>query len=170
MEFNQGLCHLRQTLWLNVCLLKHARVFYQQMRYQTKPQKNCYFFFHSREQRQEQITRTFHHLCFPNQTWQRCTPVIPLLLFIHKLNQGTLSLILKGEASEQWTSSSLPVRTRLFWKWKKNFSLSWNSWFLTSKYKEVNRIDTSPFRIKVSVPCLNHRGPERLNRFGIRLL
>ena len=36
---------------------------------------------------------------------------------------------------------------------KKIISVSWNSWFLTSKYKEVSRCDTLPFRIMLSVPC-----------------
>ena len=64
--------------------------------------------------------------------------------------QGTLTLILKGEVSVGLTSSSLLVRIRLFWKGKKNPSFSWCRRFLPSKYKEVSRIDTSPFRIKVS--------------------
>ena len=38
---------------------------------------------------------------------------------------------------------------------EKTPSLSWNSWFLTSKDEEVSRTDTSPFRIKMSFPCTN---------------
>ena len=67
-------------------------------------------------------------------------------------DQGTLTLILKGEVSVRLTSLSLLVRTRLFWNWKKCF-MQRCSWFLTSEEKEVSRADTSPFRIKVSVPC-----------------
>ena len=64
---------------------------------------------------------------------------LSILVLIHgswmTKEQGMLTLILKGEVSVMLTSSSLPVRTRLFWKWKKKFSSSWNSCFLTSKYK-----------------------------------
>ena len=76
-----------------------------------------------------------------------------LTVSIRLPRQGKLTLIMKGEVSVTLTSSSLLVRTRLFWKWKKIPSLSWSSWLLTSQDKEVSCTDTSPFRTKVSVPC-----------------
>ena len=57
------------------------------------------------------------------------------------LCQGILTIILKGEVSVRQTSLSLLVRIRL----KKNASFSWFSWFLTSRYEEVSRTNTSPF-------------------------
>ena len=47
------------------------------------------------------------------------------------------------------------INSEYGWPYRlKNFTSSWNSCFLPSKYKEVDRTDTSPFRIKVSIPCI----------------
>ena len=67
---------------------------------------------------------------------------------------GSAHLNSEGEVSVLLTSLFLLVRARLFWNWKKNSSLSWCSWFLTSKEEEVSRTYTSPFRIKMSIPWL----------------
>ena len=42
---------------------------------------------------------------------------------LQAMQQGTLTLILKGKVSVRLTSSSLLVWTRLFWKWKQNSKL-----------------------------------------------
>ena len=80
-------------------------------------------------------------------------------VLVHMNDQGTLALILKGEVSAWLTAFSLLVRTRLFWNWRKNSFMERCSWFLTSKDKEVSRTDTSPLRIKVSVPWYGNRNP-----------
>ena len=98
------------------------------------------------------------------ETAKKCPLLLPSWSEVPAhLGQGMLTLILKGEVSVQLTSSSLLVRIRLFWKWKKFPSLSWCSWFLTSKEEEVSRTDTSPFRINVTIPCL---GQSYLNAKG----
>ena len=49
-------------------------------------------------------------------------------------------------------------------------SLSWNSWFQTSKDKEVSHNDTSPFGIKVSVPWFCHCCHHLFSTFSARFL
>ena len=59
---------------------------------------------------------------------------------------------MKGEVSVQLTSLSLLVRNQLFQDKLRFFFHFQNKLVLAGKDKAVNRTDTSPFRIKVSVP------------------
>ena len=61
-------------------------------------------------------------------------------------NQGMLTFILKGEVSVRLTCLPLRLGQGCFENENKILSLSWNSWFLISKYKDVNRTDTSPLQ------------------------
>ena len=70
----------------------------------------------------------------------------------HALRQGTLTLILKGES---YLLVIVLVWNLLFQDNLGIFFHFQNNLVLTSKDMEVNRTDTCPFRIKVSVPCLN---------------
>ena len=65
----------------------------------------------------------------------------------------TIRLLRAGNAhlnSVELTFLFLPLRTRLFWKWKHS-QLVLKQLIPNHNYKEVNHTDTSPFRIKVSV-------------------
>ena len=73
---------------------------------------------------------------------------------LNELNHGTLTFILKGEVPVQLTSLSLLVKNQLHLCMKHFFRFQ-NNPVLISKDKEVSRTNTSPFRIKVSLPWLN---------------
>ena len=81
--------------------------------------------------------------------------MLRLLLGI-RIRQGTLILILEGEVSVRLTSLSLLVRNELFQDKQGIFFHFQNNLVLTVKDKEVNRADTSPFTIKVSVPWIGY--------------
>ena len=73
---------------------------------------------------------------------------------IQPLRQGMLTLILKGEVLVRQTSLYLLARNQLFQDNLRYFFHFQNNLVLTGKDEEVNCTDTSPFRIKVSVPYL----------------
>ena len=69
-------------------------------------------------------------------------------------DQGTLTFK-EGEVSVRLTSLYLLVRNQLFQEELKIIFFHFqNNLILTSKDEEVSHTDTSPFRIKVSVPWL----------------
>ena len=70
-----------------------------------------------------------------------------------KIEQGALTLILKGEVSVQRTSSSLLVRNQQFQEKLGFFIHFQNNLILTNKYEEVIHTDFPP-SLKMRVPWM----------------